>query len=255
MRKVSSFSLAHSRNLSASVLHATQSPPWGIQGTVRAFGSLVCGHTHKKEKTKQNKTPVSGKPREFSCRVLSCLVAYNIGRANFSLERTERTEISYSGKKIHTEARYVSLSFLIQVNLEFWDLLKSPIHFFIIHSKSRDVIKLPVVYYAWWRQLARSRGLCGVRVCLRCNRSCCCSFSFVFIINMLYWCIAYDCTNYFRKSDNRSWYRLPLKDEELLKKWLAKIEPTHQSTSTPVYVVMIFILLASSDVLDQLEST
>ena len=37
---------------------------------------------------------------------------------------------------------------------------------------------------AWWRQLARSRGLCGIGVCLCCNRSCCCSFSFVFIINM-----------------------------------------------------------------------
>ena len=47
----------------------------------------------------------------------------------------------------------------------------------------------------------------------------------------------------------------PLEDEELLKKWLVKIEPTHQSTSTPVYVVIIFILLASSDALDQLEST
>ena len=30
----------------------------------------------------------------------------------------------YSGNKIHTETRHVSLSFIIQVNFEFWDLLK-----------------------------------------------------------------------------------------------------------------------------------
>ena len=41
----------------------------------------------------------------------------------------------YSGKKEHTETRYVSLSFFILVNFEFWDRLKSPIHFFIIQSR------------------------------------------------------------------------------------------------------------------------
>ena len=40
-----------------------------------------------------------------------------------------------NGKKIHTETRYVSLSFITQVNFEFWDWLKSPIHFFIIQSR------------------------------------------------------------------------------------------------------------------------
>ena len=35
----------------------------------------------------------------------------------------------------HTETRYVSLSFITQGNFEFWDRLKSPIHFFIIQSR------------------------------------------------------------------------------------------------------------------------
>ena len=74
-----------------------------------------------------------------------------------------------------------------------------------------------------------------------------CSFSLVFLINMPYWCIAYGCTNTFHKSDNRSWYHhLLLEEEELLKKWITKIsKPTHQSTSMPGYVMIIWILLAS----------
>ena len=48
----------------------------------------------------------------------------------------------YSDKKIRTETRYVTLNFIIPVNFEFWDLLRSPIHFFIIPAKPRDVIKL-----------------------------------------------------------------------------------------------------------------
>ena len=47
---------------------------------------------------------------------------------------------------------------------------------------------------------------------------------------MPHWCIAYGCTNSFRKSDNRSWHRLPQEDKELLNKWLVKI----RQTNTPV---------------------
>ena len=41
----------------------------------------------------------------------------------------------YSGKEIHTESRYVSLSFIFLINFEFCDRLECPIHFFIIHSR------------------------------------------------------------------------------------------------------------------------
>ena len=52
----------------------------------------------------------------------------------------------YSGKKIHTETRYVSLSFITQVHFEFWDRLKSTIHFFIIQSRvTSSKLGLPVV--------------------------------------------------------------------------------------------------------------
>ena len=47
---------------------------------------------------------------------------------------------------------------------------------------------------------------------------------------MPHWCIAYGCKNSFNKPGNRSWHRLPLEDEELLKKWLGKIK----RTNTPV---------------------
>ena len=53
-----------------------------------------------------------------------------------SFTRTWSSLLSYSsGKEIHTETRYVSLNFIIQVNFEFWDRLESPIHFFIIQSR------------------------------------------------------------------------------------------------------------------------
>ena len=57
-----------------------------------------------------------------------------------------------------------------------------------------------------------------------------CALSFVFRSEMPHWCIAYGCTNSFRKSDNRSWHRLPLEDKELLNNWLVKI----RRTNTPV---------------------
>ena len=54
------------------------------------------------------------------------LICYNGN--NILSKWAERAEIATAARKLHTETRYVSWSFITLANFEFWDRLKSPIH-------------------------------------------------------------------------------------------------------------------------------